>query len=602
MKAEGEQLSSTSSKMEISEKLRRLIALLPDKPGVYQMKDVDDKIIYIGKAKNLKKRVSQYFLRPQVGKVAAMVSHVDHFDFIIVHTDKEAFILEMNLIQTHYPRYNIMMMDDSHYPYIAVRRSDAFLKIARRANDKKYFYFGPFPNSGDAFKIIDLLNRIYPTRKCKTLGKKPCLYFHMGQCLAPCVNKISEEENEKLYLQIKSFLDGNVASVIKEYTDKMLKASEELRFEDAKYAKDIIDSIKRITAKQTVELSTDKTDRDVFAYSERDSYLSLAILTYRNGLLLGKKVIVVPSFEGGAAQAIELIEEYYQKNDLPKEILCNIESLSEELLPIYPQAKVVSPKEGRLLEQIDIASLNAKEGLDRHFMSARLEDDNAALLDELGKLLGIKTPYRIELFDNSHLQGSSPVGAMVCYINGEPIKNMYRKFHLDKEDAGDDYHSMVEVVRRRYKRLKDEKLSYPDLILTDGGLPQVHATLEALSSIDVSIPVYGLYKNDKHQTEGIIDQDDVIYPLDNKSPLFFLLMRMQDEVHRFAISFHKAERLKNMHSSLFDDVKGIGEKRKEVLRKNYPTIDSLKNASIEELSQILPKEVAEELFKKIHTH
>lgn len=585
--------------MELSEKLKRLISLLPDSPGVYLMKDADDKIIYIGKAKNLKNRVSQYFLRPQVGKVQAMVSHVDHFDFIIVHTDKEAFILEMNLIQTHYPRYNIMMMDDSHYPYIALRRNDAFLSIARRANDRRYLYFGPFPNSRDAIKIIDLLNRIYPTRKCKTLGKKTCLYYHMGQCLAPCVKEISSETYQDLYNKIKSFLDGNTADVIEEYTKKMNDASNELRFEDAKYAKDIIDSIKRITAKQTVEISTDRTNRDVFAYSEREGYLALSILTYRNGCLLGKKNIVTSSFLDGASQSIELIEEYYQKHDLPKEIICNIEG-KEEITEIYPDVKIISPKEGRFLEQIDLASLNAKEGLDRHFVSARLNDDNNALLTELGNLLNIKTPYRIELFDNSHLQGSNPVGAMVCYINGEPIKGMYRKFHLEKEDAGDDYHSMVEVVTRRYKRLKEEKMDYPDLILTDGGLPQVHATLEALNNIDVQIPVYGLYKNDKHQTEGIIDNDGNIYPLDNKSPLFFLLMRMQDEVHRFAISFHKKERLKSMHSSLFDGVGGIGEKRKEILRKNYPTLDSLMNASVEELKQILPDSVAISLYLKIH--
>ncbi len=584
--------------MELSEKLKRLIALLPDKPGVYQMKDENDKIIYIGKAKNLKKRVSQYFLRPQVGKVAAMVSHVDHFDFIIVHTDKEAFILEMNLIQTRHPRYNIMMMDDSHYPYIAVKKDDGSLKIARRATDKKYFYYGPFPNSRDAFKIIDLLNRIYPTKKCQNTPKKACLYYHLGQCLAPCVNNVKPEKYQELYEKIKSFLDGNTTELVKEYTNKMLEASEQLRFEDAQNYKEIIDSIKRITAKQAVEVRNGKINRDVFAYSERDSYLALSVLTYRRGLLLGKKAIVVPSFDGGAAQAIELIEEYYQKNDLPNEVICNIEGI-EEICELYPEIKVISPKEGSLYEQIDIANINAKEGLDRHFMSARLNDDNEALLNELGALLGIKTPYRIELFDNSHLQGSSPVGAMVCYINGEPIKAMYRKFHLEKEDAGDDYHSMVEIVRRRYRRLKEEKAEYPDLILTDGGLTQVHATLEALSSIDVEIPVYGLYKNDKHQTEGIIDNDGVIYPIDNKSPLFFLLMRMQDEVHRFAITFHKEQRLKNMHASLFDGIKGIGEKRKEILRRNYPTIDALKNASIEELSQILPREAAETLYTKI---
>ncbi len=586
--------------MVLREKLKRLIALLPDKPGVYLMKDKDDKIIYIGKAKNLKNRVSQYFLRPQTGKVFAMVSHVDHFDFIIVHSDKEAFILEMNLIQTHYPRYNIMLVDDSHYPYIALRRKDAYLTIARRASDKRYFYFGPFPNASDAYKTIRLLNAIYPTRKCKNLGKKACLYFHMGQCLAPCINPIKEEDYEALYASIKSFLDGNTEEVARILKEKMAKASMELRFEDAKYYKETLDSVLRVVSKQSVELSSDLTDRDVFAYASRDGYLALAILTYRRGRLLGKDVKVVPLFEGERIDATNLIEQYYQNNDLPSEILCNIPSFDENFLPIYPKAKVLHPKEGRLLEQIDIASLNAKQGLDAHFMSARLEDDNLSLLESLGKLLDIPTPYRIELFDNSHLQGSSPVGAMVCYINGEPAKGMYRKFHLKEENAGDDFHSMVEVVSRRYKRLKEENLSFPDLILTDGGLSQVEATLLGLKEADVSLPVYGLYKNDKHQTEGIIDKDGKTYPLDPKSPLFFLLMRMQDEVHRFAISFHKSERLKAMHGSILDQVKGLGEKRKELLRKNYPTIDSLKRASIEELSQILPKEIAEELYQKVN--
>jgi excinuclease ABC subunit C len=587
--------------MELSEKLKRLIALLPDKPGVYQMKDADDKIIYIGKAKNLKKRVSQYFLRPQTGKVFAMVSHVDHFDFIIVHTDKEAFILEMNMIQTYYPRYNIMLMDDSHYPYIAVKRDDAFLKIARNANDKRYFYFGPFPNSSDAYKTIDVLNSIYPTRKCRTIPKKACLYYHLGQCLGPCINEIKPETYQGLYDQIKRFLDGSTDEAEKALKEKMQAASNEERYEDAQGYKEMIEAIERTVAKQAVEISTDHTDRDVFAYAERDGYLSLSIMTYRRGLLLGKKVEVVPSFGEAEEQVPELIEEYYQQNELPTEIACNVPGFAEEFLSVYPEAKVISPKEGRLLEQIDLSALNARQGLDAHFMSARLEDDNLALLEELGKLLAIKTPYRIELFDNSHLQGSSPVGAMVCYINGEPAKGMYRKFHLEEEDAGDDFHSMKEITYRRYSRLKEEGLSYPDLILVDGGITQVHACLEALQKAEVNIPVYGLYKNDKHQTEGIIDCDEKTYPLDNKSPLFFLLMRMQDEVHRFAITFHKQQRGKAMEHSLFDEVKGIGEKRKEYLRKHYPTIDSLKGASLEELKQILPDDVASALYERIQS-
>jgi len=586
--------------MELSQLLKSQIALLPDKPGVYQMKDKEDQIIYIGKAKNLKRRVAQYFLRPQSGKVFAMVSHVHHFDFIIVHTDKEAFILEMNLIQKHHPRYNIMLMDDSHYPYIAIRRSDAFLKIARSSNDRGYFYFGPFPNAGDAYKTIDLLNRIYPTRKCRNLPKKACLYYHLGQCLAPCERDIPLEAYRSLYEEIKHFLEGNVSAVKEKIYAKMILASENERYEEAQQYKETLLAIDKIVAKQSVESSSDKTNRDIFAYAERDGYLALSILTYRHGLLLGKKIKVLASFGEGNERAAELIEEYYRFNELPSEIACNIAGFDEEFLGVFPEAKIIHPKEGRLLQQIDLASLNARQGLDAHFMSARLNDDALTLLNELGNILGIKTPYRIELFDNSHLQGSNPVGAMVCYINGAPVKGMYRKFHLSEENAGDDYHSMVEVVKRRYGRLKDEGQPFPDLILTDGGLSQVHAALEALNTLEVTIPTFGLYKNERHETQGIIDKSGNIYPLSNKSPLFFLLMRMQDEVHRFAISFHKRERSKAMRSSLFDGIKGIGEKRKEILRKNYPTIDALKKASLAELSQILPSEVAFKLYQKVH--
>ncbi len=584
---------------ELSEKIKSQIALLPDKPGVYQMKDENDKIIYIGKAKNLRKRVSQYFLRPQYGKVEAMVSHVDHFDFIIVHTDKEAFILEMNLIQTHYPRYNIMLMDNSHYPYIAVKRDDGFLKISRNTKDKHYFYYGPFPASGDAYKTINLLNSLYPTRKCKTMSKKACLYYELGQCLAPCEKEIDPKTMTDLYERIKRFLDGDISDASRLLKERINAASEEERYEDAKYYYDILKAIETTVSKQTVEVNNDKTNRDVIGIATRDSYLCLAILTYRKGILLGKKALVVPMFGQLSEQAPELLEEYYQDHEIPTEISINLAGFDEEFLSVYPEARIIHPKEGRLLEQIDLATLNARQGLDSHFMSARLEDDKIELLENLGHLLNIKTPYRIELFDNSHLEGSNAVGAMVCYINGSPCKKMYRKFHLSEEDAGDDYHSMKEVTYRRYKRLKEENLSFPDLILADGGISQVHATIEGLKEAGVDIPVFGLYKNDRHETEGIIDKDERVYPLDNHSPLFFLLMRMQDEVHRFAISFHKETRSKAMNRSIFDGVSGIGEKRKETLRKHYPTIESLERASIEELTQLLPIDVAKELFLKI---
>lgn len=584
---------------DLSEKLRAEISLLPDNPGVYEMKNAEDKIIYIGKAKNLRKRVSQYFLRPQEGKVAAMVSHVDHFDFIIVHTDKEAFILEMNLIQTYYPRYNIMLMDDSHYPYIAIKRNDGYLKISRNTKDKHYFYYGPFPASGDAYKTIDLLNSLYPTRKCKTLGKKPCLYYHLGQCLAPCVKRIDNEKAASLYEQIKRFLDGDTSEVISLLKAKVAKASDEERFEDAKYYYDILKAIEATTSKQTVEMNSDKTNRDVIGFATRDGYLCLAILTYRKGILLGKKALVVPSFGSITEQIPQLIEEYYQEREQPTELAINLSSFEEDFSAIYPDIKIIHPKEGRLLSQIDLATLNARQGLDSHFMSARLDDDKVELLEALGKLLSIPTPYRIELFDNSHLEGSSAVGAMVCFINGSPNKKMYRKFHLSTIDAGDDYHSMKEVVYRRYKRLKEEGSSFPDLILADGGISQVHAALEGLKEANVDIPVFGLYKNSRHETEGIIDRFENAYPLDNRSPLFFLLMRMQDEVHRFAISFHKQVRSKRMGKSVFDGISGIGGVRKEALRKHYPTIDSLKKTSLEELKQLLPQDVAVRLYERI---
>lgn len=580
--------------------LEKEISLLPSEPGVYLMKDAEGRIIYVGKAKNLQKRVSQYFLREQEGKVAAMVSHVHSFDYIIVHTDKEAFILEMNLIQTHRPRYNIMLMDDSHYPYIALRKKDAFLKIARRKEEKGYRYFGPFPSSRDAYKTIGLLNKVYPTRKCRNLPNKPCLYYHLGQCLAPCINKIDDEVYEDLYQKINAFLEGDASSLIASLKKKMDKASEELKFEEASSYRDLIKAIKATIAKQRVELPNGLKELDAIAFAERDGYISLSILTYRNGMLLGKKNHVVSSFDEGAKQAIELSLSYYSSHEAPKLIASRIEGLKDEFLSIYPEIKVEEPKEGRLSEIIDMASLNAKDCLDKHFLTARLYDDNEALLEELGGLLHIKTPYEIELFDNSHLQGSNAVASLVVYTNGEPNKGKYRKYHLSDKDAGDDYHSMKEVTYRRYKRLKESNLPYPDLILSDGGLTQVRATQESLDELEVDIPVYGLYKNDKHQTEGIIDKEGNIYPIDSKSPLFFLLMRMQDEVHRFAIKFHREQRGKNMSSSIFDGIEGIGDKRKETLRRQYPNIDSLLKASKEELGQFLPKEVAERLYKSLH--
>lgn len=583
----------------MTEKVKNAIPLIPHRPGCYLMKDKDDNVIYIGKAKNLYNRVSQYFLRPQVGKVAAMVSHVDHFETIITHTDKESFILEMNLVHEYYPRYNILLKDGKHYPYIALRKkNDPFLKVARNDKDKNYYYFGPFPTSSYAYKVIDLLNKLFPTRKCQNIPAEPCLYYHMGMCLAPCINKVDNKVNDDLFNQIKSFLEGTNPSIARDIKEKMLKASENQEFEKAQDLKNTLDSIEYVLAKQGVE-NKDHVSRDVFAYTTRDGYLSLAILTFRNGLLLGKDSYIVEEFGEPEEQIASLIYQYYETHSLPKEIVMNMKGVTE-LLEGNLETKITSVTKGKVMEAIDMANLNAVQSLDSHFMSARLSDDNNALLETLGKKLNIPTPYRIELFDNSHIQGDASVGAMVCFVNGEPLKKMYRKFNIEGKEKRDDYASMKEVMTRRYSRLKENGESMPDLVLTDGGLGQIHAGVEVIEELGLDIPVFGLFKNDKHQTKGLMDKDGNVISLEDNKSLFFLLVRMQDEVHRFAITFHHQKRSKNFTKSILDDIEGLGTKRKQIILDHFTSIDLLKNATVEELSQYLPKEVAEKVYKKVH--
>ena len=582
----------------MTEKIKSLIDNLKHLPGVYLMHDVDDTIIYIGKAKDLQKRVSQYFLRPQTGKVLRMRNSVEYFETIITQNEKEALVLEMNLIQEHYPKYNILLMDDKHYPYIALKKkNDPYLLIKRNKKDKNYDYFGPFPSSSAASEMITLLNKIFPIRKCRNIPSTPCLYYHLGQCLAPCINKIDEDTYQKLRDDVKSFLKGNNFKVKEEMKQKMIEASNNLEYERAAEYKKIIDAIDHINTVQNVEVN-DKVDRDIFAYSSREGYISLAILLYRHGILLGKKTFVLESFDEEFEQVSDLILQFYNNHELPDEIIVNSNEVVDNIKELL-DTNIFSVSKGKLHDLVLTAKENASNALDEYFLSARLEDDKLALLTELGELLHIKTPLHIELFDNSHLQGSSPVGAMVAFINGEPAKKLYRKFHIEHDEKRDDLKSMQEVIHRHYLRSKNENKKMPDLILTDGGLIQVEAALVALKEIEVDIPVFGLYKNDKHQTEGLIDKDGITYPIKNKS-LFFLLTRMQDEVHRFAISFHKELRLKNQTKSIFDDIKGLGKKRRELLEKAYPDINRLKEASIEELSQLLPIDIAEELYKRLH--
>ena len=581
----------------MTEKVKTCIANLKHLPGVYLMHDKDDNIIYVGKAKDLFKRVSQYFLRPQSGKVFKMVTNVDYFETIITANEKEALVLEMNLIQKYYPRYNILLKDGSHYPYIALKKKgDPILQIKRNNKDKNYDYFGPFPNSGAAFQTISLLNKVFPIRKCQTLPTTTCLYYHLGQCLGPCVNKIDESVFEEMREEIKSFMRGNNQKQKAEIKEKMLKASENLEFETANEYKKILDAIEHINIQQNVE-NSDKKDRDIFAFSSRQGYLALAVLSYRKGLLLGKQVFTVEEFGDNEEQVADLILQFYQKYPTPNEVVINNKNVIE-LIGDLLDASVVEMTKGKVHELVINAKENADNALDEYFLSARLDSNKLEMLEELGRIIDIPTPLHIELFDNSHIQGAFPVGAMVAFINGEPAKKLYRRFLINHEEARDDLASMKEVVYRHYKRLVDEEKKLPDLLLVDGGLNQIKAAALALLEAGANVPLFGLYKNDKHQTSGLIDGSGKTYELNDKN-LFFMLTRMQDEVHRFAIAFHKEKRNKGMKVSILDDIPGLGEKRKEMLLRAYHDLNALKNASIEEFSQILPRDVAENLYNKL---
>lgn len=581
----------------ISEKVKVKIDLLTSKPGVYLMKDKDNKIIYVGKAKSLIKRVKQYFLRPQEGKVFRMVREVEDFDTIETLNEKEALLLEINLIRKYYPKYNVLLKDGKSYPYIALnKKGDPFLKIAYQDKDKNFKYFGPYPNSQACYKTIDLLNKLFPLRKCQHLRTEPCLYYHLGQCLGPCLKKVSTEEYEPLISEINHFLNGDTSKIKEKIKEDMLRASENLEFEKAKECKDILDSINQIVVKQNIQLQ-DHIDRDVISLSTRDGYYSICIMTYRKGNLLGKNVFIMEEFEDYEEEFIENIFQYYLSHNIPREIIVSNEQIGEKLSYLLDR-KVISPIRGIKKDLLLIAYENAKNGLDEHFLTARLEDDSLSLLNELGALLKINTPLHIELFDNSHLQGSFPIGAMVVFINGVKVPSEYRKFNIQESSGKDDLKSMEEVIRRRYTRLLIEDKKMPDLIIVDGGENQINVAKEVLGNLMINIPVCGLAKNDKHHTNGLIYENE-FYQIDKKSRLFLMLVRMQDEVHRYAITFHKDKRGKGLTSTIYDDIKGIGKKRKEMLLKAFPSLDSIKKASLEELTQIVPLDVATKIKEKI---
>lgn len=577
--------------------IKEKLALLTTSPGCYLMKDINNKVIYVGKAKNLKRRVSSYFNKNHTGKTKALVENIKDFEYIVTESEVESLLLEINLIKKYTPKYNILLKDNKSYPYIEITNEKIpRLIISRPRNLKKAKgkLFGPYPNSNAARKTVELLNRIYPFRKCNTMDKKACLYYHIGQCLGYCQNKLDENKINEMINEVVNFLKGNHDEVRSKIEGFMIDASHSLNFEKAIEYKEMLEYIDKVLEKQKISLN-DNVTRDVINYYIKNDYISFQVLHLRDGKISQRDGEVFPLMDNIKDVLSFFIMSFYDKNVVPKEVLVG-DDFDIELLSNALNTKFIIPKKGIKKKLLDMAYDNAKIVLEEKFELIIRDDKRTFLANEqLGKIIGIDNLKRIEAFDNAHLFGTYTVSGMVVFTNGKPDKKEYRKYKINS-GSKDDYHTMKEVIYRRYFRVLHERLEKPDLILVDGGIIQVNAAKEVIDSLYLDIPVFGLKKNDKHITTALISQDKE-YEIDKSSDVFHLLTRIQDEVHRFTISYHKDIRSKGSLSSVLDNIEGIGDKRKKLLLKKYKTITRLKELSIEELEKDLPNKVAKDLYE-----
>ena len=580
--------------------IKSKLSLLPSSPGCYLMKNKEGTVIYVGKAKKLKNRVHSYFVGVHNYKTTKLVSEIVDFDYIKTDSEKEALLLEINLIKDYAPQYNIMFMDNTYYPYIQMTNEEhPRLKIVRNAKEKNAKHFGPFPDATAARDTYKLMNRLYPLRKCNHIPKKPCLYYSLGQCLAPCIQDVDSQIYVDMKKSIVKLLNGDIKEKVDELTEKMLKASHELNFEQAKEYRDLIASIQYVTAKQHVQFD-DRVDRDILGYYVDKGYLSIQLFFMRNGKLLSRDLNLVPVGENVQDDIQQFLVTFYQNNTLPKEILLP-QDIDDELLKEIFECKILKPQRGNKLSLVHMANENAKESLEKKFQL--IEKNEAATIgavQQLGELLHIETPHVIELFDNSNIQGAYAVAGMVCFKDGIPSKKDYRKYRIKTVEGPDDYGSMKEVIYRRYYRVLMEGLTPPDMIIVDGGIGQIHAAKEVIDALNMPIHICGLAKDEKHSTAMLLDSHGQKIPIHPKSELFFLLTRMQDEVHRYAISFHKNVRSQSLFSSLLDQVEGIGPKRKKALLNHFKSVKKMKEATVDELTKILPQKVALDLYHSLH--
>ena len=584
--------------MEISELLSNKLALLPDRPGCYIMKDEDGNVLYVGKAKILKNRVRSYFHGVHNNKTTKLVSHIRDFEFVVTGSEKEALLLEINLIKKHRPPYNIMFMDDKMYPYIEVSSNPTFrVQISRNVNHKKSKYFGPYPSSTSAYDMVKLINQLFPIRKCRSIPKQACLYYHMHQCLAPCIHEVDQNQMEKIRNEVIRFLKGDVQSVLDNLIQKRNVASENMQYERAQEVQNLILSIEHIREKQTIDFQ-DRTSRDVFGYYEDKGYVCFYGFFIREGKLLGRNLSISPIYEETQEAFEAYLVQYYEKNVIPKEILVPRGMDTDSLKSAIPTTIKV-PERGEKKKLVDLAIQNAKQTHDQKFQLIYKKDNELQKANEKLSSIFHKAIHTIELFDNSHLQGTNNVSGMVVFTDGKPDKRQYRRYKLGEYRS--DIDSMKEVIYRRYFRLLKEHKKFPDLLLVDGGVQQIEAAKEIKELLMLDdLTIAGLVKDDKHTTRALMNENLEEIPLSKEDSLFFLLTRMQDEVHRFAITYHRNQRAKSMVHSVLDDIEGIGPVRKKNLLKRFKNIQGIKKASQHELEEVVPENVAKRILDCLH--
>ncbi|GAX46643.1 excinuclease ABC subunit UvrC [Pseudolactococcus reticulitermitis] len=583
----------------MNETIKAKLAILPDNPGCYLHKDKNGTIIYVGKAKNLKNRVRSYFRGSHDTKTELLVSEIVDFEFIVTESNIEALLLEINLIQENMPKYNIMLKDDKSYPFIKITREKyPRLLITRQVKKDGSQYFGPYPDVGAANEIKHLLDRIFPLRKCHILPNQVCLYYHMHQCLAPCVFDIKPSEYTSMLEEITKFLNGGEDKIVKALDAKMHGAAERFEFEKAAEYRDLVKAIGTLRTKQRV-MNQDLQDRDVFGYAVDKGWMCVQVFFVRQGKLIQRDVNLFPYYNDADEDFLTYVGQFYKGTDhfIPKEIFIpsDIDLASVQALT---QTKVIQPSRGEKKQLVNLATKNARVSLQQKFELAEknIEKTHGAI-ENLGTLMNIPTPRRIESFDNSNIMGTSPVSAMVVFVDGKPSKKDYRKFKIKTVVGPDDYASMREVILRRYSRAIKEDGILPDLIIMDGGVGQINAAKEILDNLGLDIPIAGLAKNDKHQTQELLFGEPLeVVPLSRQSQEFFLLQRIQDEVHRFAITFHRQVRSKNSFSSKLDGIDGLGPKRKQKLMRTFKSLTNIQAATPSEIHEAgIPYDVAERI-------